>query len=183
MHVVHVPSPQDEASRQLMRDRGVLQKEVLQHRDRMRKLLATLGCWDGIDHRIADIAAVSSCSCYARSKPTCRPSSMCISLWTTTARTRRRRLRLDSLAIRASTFISLRPPPHGSIRWNAGLQPSPNNTSAAARVAQPDNLSKRSAKYLDLNNANPNPFVWTKSADDILASIRRFCLRISDSEH
>jgi transposase len=50
MHVVHVPSPQDEASRQLMRDRGELQKEVLQHRDRMRKLLATLGCWDEVDH-------------------------------------------------------------------------------------------------------------------------------------
>jgi transposase len=51
MHVVHVPSPQDEASRQLMRDRGELQKEVLQHRDRMRKLLATLGCWDEVDHK------------------------------------------------------------------------------------------------------------------------------------
>jgi transposase len=51
MHVVHVPSPQDEASRQLMRDRGQLQKEVLQHRDRMRKLLATLGCWDEDDHK------------------------------------------------------------------------------------------------------------------------------------
>src|ERR1700680_4330052 len=51
MRVVHVPSPQDEASRQLMRDRGQLQKEVLQHRDRMRKLLATLGCWDAVEHR------------------------------------------------------------------------------------------------------------------------------------
>jgi transposase len=51
MHVVHVPSPQDEASRQLMRDRGQLQKEVLQHCDRMRKLLATLGCWDEVDHQ------------------------------------------------------------------------------------------------------------------------------------
>ena len=51
MHVVHVPSPQDEASRQLMRDRATLQKEVLQHRDRMRKLLATLGCWDEVDHK------------------------------------------------------------------------------------------------------------------------------------
>jgi transposase len=51
MHVVHVPSPQDEASRQLMRDRGQLQKEVLQHRDRMRKLLATLGCWDDVNHK------------------------------------------------------------------------------------------------------------------------------------
>jgi transposase len=51
MHVVHVPSPQDEASRQLMRDRGQLQKEVLQHRDRMRKLLVTLGCWDEVDRK------------------------------------------------------------------------------------------------------------------------------------
>jgi transposase len=51
MHVVHVPSPQDEASRQLMRDRGELQKEVLQHRDRIRKLLATLGCWDEVGHK------------------------------------------------------------------------------------------------------------------------------------
>ena len=51
MHVIHVPSPQDEASRHLMRDRGELQKEVLQHRDRMRKLLVTLGCWDEVGHR------------------------------------------------------------------------------------------------------------------------------------
>ncbi|MDH6153426.1 MULTISPECIES: IS110 family transposase [Paraburkholderia] len=51
MHVVHVPSLQDEASRHLMRDRGELQKEVLQHRDRMRKLLVTLGCWDEVDHK------------------------------------------------------------------------------------------------------------------------------------
>src|ERR1700682_286645 len=51
MHVVHVPSPQDEASRQLMRDRAELQKEVQQHRDRMRKLLVTLGCWDEVDHK------------------------------------------------------------------------------------------------------------------------------------
>jgi transposase len=32
-----------------MRDRAELQKEVLQHRDRMRKLLATLGCWDEVN--------------------------------------------------------------------------------------------------------------------------------------
>jgi transposase len=35
--------------------------------------------------------------------------------------------------------------------------------------------------YLDINNENPKPFVWSKSADDILASIERFCLRISNS--
>jgi transposase len=37
--------------------------------------------------------------------------------------------------------------------------------------------------YLDQYNADPKPFVWTKSADDILASIERFCLRTSNSAH
>jgi transposase len=30
--------------------------------------------------------------------------------------------------------------------------------------------------YIDAVNANPKPFRWTKSADDILSAIRRFCL-------
>ena len=35
-----------------MRDRGQLQKEVLlQHCDRMRKLLVTLGCWNQVNHK------------------------------------------------------------------------------------------------------------------------------------
>jgi transposase len=51
MRVVRAPSLQDEASRHLIRDRGQLQKEVMQHRDRMRKLLVTVGCWDEVDHR------------------------------------------------------------------------------------------------------------------------------------
>jgi len=40
-------------------------------------------------------------------------------------------------------------------------------------------LEQAIRQYLELNNANPKPFVWTKSADDIFASIKRFCLRIS----
>lgn len=31
--------------------------------------------------------------------------------------------------------------------------------------------------YLDTVNKDPKPFRWTKSADDILATIKRFCLR------
>jgi transposase len=31
--------------------------------------------------------------------------------------------------------------------------------------------------YIDAHNADPKPFRWTKSADHILASIQRFCLR------
>ena len=31
--------------------------------------------------------------------------------------------------------------------------------------------------YLDAANADPKPFRWTKSADDILAAVKRFCLK------
>lgn len=44
-------------------------------------------------------------------------------------------------------------------------------------------LEEAIRNYLELNNANPKPFVWTKSADDIMASIERFCMRISNSGH
>ena len=33
------------------------------------------------------------------------------------------------------------------------------------------------AGYIDARNADPKPFRWTKTADDILASIERFCHR------
>jgi transposase len=32
-------------------------------------------------------------------------------------------------------------------------------------------------------NAEPRPFVWTKTADEILASVGRFCHRITNSDH
>ena len=38
-------------------------------------------------------------------------------------------------------------------------------------------------EYLSVHNDNPKPFVWTKTADQILASVARFCQRISDSGH
>lgn len=38
-------------------------------------------------------------------------------------------------------------------------------------------------EYIESNNDEPMPFVWTKSADDILDSIKRFCLQTSDSDH
>lgn len=37
--------------------------------------------------------------------------------------------------------------------------------------------------YLTLTNESPTPFVWTKTADEILASVARYCQRISDSGH
>ncbi|MDO8477577.1 MAG: IS630 family transposase [Candidatus Rokubacteria bacterium] len=37
--------------------------------------------------------------------------------------------------------------------------------------------------YIALSNTAPKPFVWTKSADEILASVARFCYRISGTGH
>jgi transposase len=44
-------------------------------------------------------------------------------------------------------------------------------------------LEEAIRNYVSINNKNPKPFVWTKSADDILASIARFCERTSNSGH
>jgi len=38
-------------------------------------------------------------------------------------------------------------------------------------------------RYIDEANKRPKPFVWTKTADEILASIARYCQRISNSGH
>ena len=64
MHVITVPSVEDEAQRQLSRDRGVLQKEAMQHRDRMRKLLRTVGCWQSVEGDVAARLAKGEFRCY-----------------------------------------------------------------------------------------------------------------------
>src|SRR5438552_796697 len=38
-------------------------------------------------------------------------------------------------------------------------------------------------EYIQIHNQRPKPFVWTKTADEILASVARFCQRISNSGH
>src|SRR5712672_2897943 len=38
-------------------------------------------------------------------------------------------------------------------------------------------LEKAIKAYIEATNADPKPFRWTKTANDILASIQRFCLR------
>ena len=38
-------------------------------------------------------------------------------------------------------------------------------------------LERTILDYIDTTNQNPKPFKWTKSADDILGAIQRFCLR------
>ena len=38
-------------------------------------------------------------------------------------------------------------------------------------------LEQALSEYVEFNNAAPKPFVWSKSADQIFASIKRFCLK------
>lgn len=46
-----------------------------------------------------------------------------------------------------------------------------------------DDLEKAIRSYIKENNKAPKPFVWTKTADAILASVSRFCQRTSNSDH
>ncbi len=38
-------------------------------------------------------------------------------------------------------------------------------------------------QYITVTNNNPKPFTWTKTADEILASVARFCQRTSETGH
>jgi len=64
MHVIRVPPAEVEAQRQLARDRGELQKELGQHRDRIRKLLRTVGCWDSVSGHFEEHLAQGEIKCY-----------------------------------------------------------------------------------------------------------------------
>lgn len=66
MHPVRVPSPEAEALRHLTRERGQLQKEICQHRDRIRKLLRTVGCWITVDTNIGQRLRQDEIKCYDR---------------------------------------------------------------------------------------------------------------------
>jgi transposase len=44
-------------------------------------------------------------------------------------------------------------------------------------------LERAISDYIRTSNRDPRPFVWTKTPDQILASVARFCQRISDSGH
>ena len=65
-------------------------------------------------------------------------------------------------------------------RWFAALTEKQLRRGTFRSTRQLEATIKR---YLAIHNENPTPFIWTKSADQILASVARFCKRISDSGH
>jgi hypothetical protein len=44
-------------------------------------------------------------------------------------------------------------------------------------------LEKDIREWIKDWNQNPKPFVWTKTAEEILDSLARYCQRISGAEH
>jgi len=58
--------------------------------------------------------------------------------------------------------------------------------SRAARVV-PDrrghSVTGATQCLIDTWNDNPRPYVWTKTADQILSSIGNYCTRMNDSGH
>jgi transposase len=59
-------------------------------------------------------------------------------------------------------------------RWFAELTTKQIRRGAHRSVVE---LERAIQEFLDVHNEQPKPFVWTKSADDILASIARFAQR------
>lgn len=65
-------------------------------------------------------------------------------------------------------------------RWFAELTTKKLRRGAHRSVRQ---LNADIRDWIDTWNENPRPFVWTKTADEILESIARYCNRINDSGH
>lgn len=65
-------------------------------------------------------------------------------------------------------------------RWFAELTNKKLRRGAHRSVRE---LNSDIRDWIDTWNDNPRPFVWTKTADEILDSIARYCTRINDSQH
>jgi transposase len=65
-------------------------------------------------------------------------------------------------------------------RWFAELTTKKLRRGAHRSVSQ---LNTDIRAWIDTWNENPRPYVWTKTADQILESIARYCTRINESGH
>ena len=65
-------------------------------------------------------------------------------------------------------------------RWFAELTNKKLRRSAHTSVRQ---LNQDIRAWIDTWNANPRPYVWTKTAEQILQAIGSYCTRINESGH
>lgn len=87
---------------------------------------------------------------------------------------------IDDARVDALIAKTLESVPTGATHWStrAMAREIRRGTHRSARQ-----LEQAIRQYLEIHNADPKPFVWSKSADDILASIESFCLRIANPGH
>ena len=65
-------------------------------------------------------------------------------------------------------------------RWFAELTTKQIRRGAHRTVSE---LERAIGEFLDAHNVDPKPFIWTKGADQILASIARFAQRTADTQN
>ena len=109
------------------------------------------------------------------------PQSLCWSLSKTTSE---RRSRVFTLARHARFHVHFTPTSASWInqveRFFATLTQRQIRRGTHRSTVQ---LERAIKTYLNAHNRDPRPFVWTKTADQILHSLKRFCMRTSNSRH
>ena len=127
--------------------------------------------------------STSSASFSTRSTPRCRPSST-VHLVLDNYGTHKTPLIRRWLAKRPRFHLHFTPTRASWLnlveRWFALLTEKQIRRGVHRSTRELETAIKR---YLAITNAAPKPFVWTKTADEILASVARFCRRTSGSGH
>src|SRR5262245_42737756 len=108
----------------------------------------------------------------------CPTISMCISLWMDNYGTHKTAMIRNWFAKRPRFHIHFTPT-YGSWinlveRWFAEITNKRIRRGVFRSVKE---LEEAIREYIDVHNEDPKPFVWTRTADEILASIARFAQR------
>jgi hypothetical protein len=75
-----------------------------------------------------------------------------------------------------ASILLLLDQPHGTL-----VRPNYHQADSSRDISQPERAGATIREYIDVHNEDPKPIVWTRSADQILASIARFAQRTANS--
>lgn len=104
----------------------------------------------------------------------------------TLVRRTRRRLGPQAQALRARIVLACAEPgaPNTDVARALGIsRPTVITWRRRGTFRSTHALEQAIRRYIDATNAEPKPFVWTRSADEILDNLKRFRQRTSASDH
>ena len=111
------------------------------------------------------------------------PPDLDVQLVLDNSATHKTKLIRDWLAKRARYHVHFTPTSASWInqveRWFALLTEKQIRRGVHQSVAE---LERDIRLFIERTNAEPKPFSWVKSADEILASVKRFCLRTASTD-